>query len=873
LEIVARCSFSLSELRYQYPDEIENPALTPQQTLERLVWECAPARYPEGIPDNVAAQLRHELRLIEELAYAPYFLTVHSIVRFARSRGILCQGRGSAANSAVCYVLAITSIDPVRSGLLFERFVSAARKEPPDIDVDFEHERREEVIQWVYERYGRHRAALCATVIRYRARGAVREVGKVMGLTEDVTAALASQVWGWSEDGVEETHAAELNLNLEDRRLRLTLALARELIGFPRHLSQHPGGFVLTRERLDDLVPIEPAAMADRQVIEWDKDDIDALRFMKVDVLGLGMLGCLRRAFDLLEEHRGQRLDLAAIPAEDAATYAMIRRADTLGVFQIESRAQMSMLPRMAPRTFYDLVIEVAIVRPGPIQGDMVHPYLRRREGKEPVTYPTPELQRVLGKTLGVPLFQEQAMQVAIACAGFTATEADALRRSMATFKFTGGVSHFKDKMIEGMVARGYARDFAERTFSQIEGFGSYGFPESHAASFALIAYASSWMKCHHPDVFCCALLNAQPMGFYAPAQIVRDAREHGVAVRPVCVNHSRWDCTLEPDGARFAVRLGLRMVKGLANAHGAAIVARRGAVPFASVEDLWRRAGVPKAALERLAEADALREISSLSPCGRGLGGGVARGPGALQDWRCISRSGPGDRTGKAPPPDPLPQGEGGLSGPPASLDRRQALWAVRGLADAPLPLFAAADSKPELIEPPVALTPMTEGRVVVEDYRSVGLSLRRHPVAFLRDRLRARGMIACAKLAHVRDGRAVVVPGIVLVRQKPGSAKGVMFVTVEDETGIANLIVWPNVFERQRRVMLSASMIACHGRVQREGAVIHVVADRLEDLSALLRSIGDSGLPVPHGRGDQVTHPGGPDPREIRVRTRDFR
>ena len=491
-------------------------------------------------------QLRHELRLIAELEYAPYFLTVNSIVRFARSQGILCQGRGSAANSAVCYVLGITSIDPVRSGLLFERFISAERREPPDIDVDFESERREEVIQWVYARYGRDRAALCATVMRFRARGAIRDVGKALGLTEDVTGALASQVWGWSEGGVEEGHAEELNLNLGDRRLRLALQLARELIGFPRQLGTHPGGFVLTQDRLSDLVPIVPAAMAGRQVIEWDKDDIDALKFMKVDVLGLGMLGCMRRAFELIEQHHGVAMDLATIPAEDPATYAMIRRADTVGTFQIESRAQMSMLPRLKPRTFYDLVVQVAIVRPGPIQGDMVHPYLRRREGTEPVHYPKEELRRVLGKTLGVPLFQEQAMQVAIHCAGFTPGEADQLRRSMATFKFTGGVSHFRDKLIGGMVERGYEQAFAERTFSQLEGFGSYGFPESHAASFALIAYASAWMKCHHPDAFCAALLNSQPMGFYAPAQVVRDAREHGVEVRPVCVNVSRWDCTLE---------------------------------------------------------------------------------------------------------------------------------------------------------------------------------------------------------------------------------------------------------------------------------------------------------------------------------------
>ncbi len=492
LEIEERCRFMLDELSYQYPGEVVSPGETAQETLERMTFEGARERYPQGLPDEVAVQIRHELTLIERMGYAPYFLTVHSIVRFARSRGILCQGRGSAANSAVCYCLAITSIDPVRQGLLFERFVSEERNEPPDIDVDFEHERREEVIQWIYETYGRHRAALCSTVIRYRSRGAVREVGKAMGLPEDVTAALSGMVWGWSQDGVSEREAKDLNLNLEDRRLQLTLQLARQLIGTPRHLSQHPGGFVLTQERLDDLVPIEPAAMRDRQVIEWDKDDIEALKFMKVDVLGLGMLGCLRRAFDLLAEHKGRALDLATIPAEDEGTYAMIRKADTVGVFQIESRAQMAMLPRIKPKTFYDLVIEVAIVRPGPIQGDMVHPYLRRREGQEPVTYPTAALRRVLEKTLGVPLFQEQAMQVAIVAAGFTPGEADQLRRAMGTFKFSGGVSPFRDKLIKGMVANGYEPGFAERTFKQLEGFGSYGVPESHAASFALLVYASS---------------------------------------------------------------------------------------------------------------------------------------------------------------------------------------------------------------------------------------------------------------------------------------------------------------------------------------------------------------------------------------------
>ena len=574
VEIADRCTFSLEQLKYQYPDEISVPGRTPQEELARLTWEKAPLRYPDGVSAEVHKQLEHELRLIAELDYAPYFLTVHSIVAEARRREILCQGRGSAANSAVCYVLGITSIDPVRSELLFERFVSAERREPPDIDVDFEHERREEMIQWIYETYGRERSALTAVVTRYRARGAVREAGKALGLSEDMTSALSSSVWGWSREGVEEKHAEELNFDMGDRRLALTLDLARQLINTPRHLSQHPGGFVLTRDRLDELVPIEPAAMDDRQVIEWDKDDIDALGFMKVDVLALGMLSCLRRAFEFMSNDKGVDLDLATIPAEDTATYEMIRRADTLGVFQIESRAQMASIPLMAPKTFYDLVIQVAIVRPGPIQGDMVHPYRRRRNGEEEVTYPTPELRRVLEKTLGVPLFQEQAMRVAIECAGFTASEADLLRRAMATFKLTGGVSHFQDKLIGGMVARGYDREFAEKTFKQIEGFGSYGFPESHAASFALLAYASSWVKCHHPDAFCAALLNAQPMGFYAPAQIVRDAKEHGVEIRPIDVNHSRWDCTLETTSGRYmAVRLGLCMVRDLANADGAAIV------------------------------------------------------------------------------------------------------------------------------------------------------------------------------------------------------------------------------------------------------------------------------------------------------------
>ena len=823
--------FSLDELRYQYPDETDIPGESAQQTLERLVEDGAAWRFPQGVPAETRTQLAHELRLISELAYAPYFLTVHTIVRYARGRKILCQGRGSAANSSVCYVLGITAIDPTRSGLLFERFVSAERHEPPDIDVDFEHERREEVIQWVYEHYGRHRAALCATVMRFRARGAIRDVGKALGLTEDVTGALAGQVWGWSDEGVQAEHAAELNLNLEDRRLRLALSLARALIGFPRQLGTHPGGFVLTADRLDELVPVAPAAMADRQVIEWDKDDIDTLRWMKVDVLGLGMLGCLRRGFDLLAQHRGELLDMAGIPQEDADTYAMIRRADTLGTFQIESRAQMSMLPRLKPATLYDLVIQVAIVRPGPIQGDMVHPYLRRREGLERPEYPTPALERVLGKTLGVPLFQEQAMQVAIHCAGFSPGEADQLRRSMATFKITGGVSHFREKLISGMVANGYAAEFAEKTFRQIEGFGSYGFPESHAASFALIAYASAWMKCRHPDVFCCALLNAQPMGFYAPAQVVRDAREHGIEVRPVCVNASAWDCTLEPaSGRTLAVRLGMRMAHGLPRADAEAIRAARGD-GYAAMDVLWRRAAPSRAGLERLAEADSFRALG---------------------------------------------------------LDRRGALWAIRGLPDRDLPLFAALAQS----EPAASLARMAEPRAVVEDYRSTGLSLRAHPVAFLRESLAARGMIACAELATLPERKRVIVPGLILVRQKPGSARGVMFITLEDETGIANLVVWPSIFARQRRLVLSASMIACEGRVQRTGSVVHVVAETLADLSPLLRGLGR--LPDPFtprtGRGDEARHGGSPDPRErppvrprdiyipdgsagIRVATRDFR
>ena len=815
-EIVGRCGFSLKQLAYQYPHEAMMPGLSPQQVLERLVWDGAARRYPQGVPPEVGHLLHHELELIGKLAYAPYFLTVHNIVCYARHREILCQGRGSAANSAVCYVLGITSIDPTKHDLLFERFVSENRNEPPDIDVDFEHDKREEVIQWVYETYGRERAAICATVIRYRTRAALRDVGKAMGLNEDVTAALSSQIWGWSNRGMPAEQAAELGLDPNDHRLKLTLELAKQLIGTPRHLSQHPGGFVLTRDRLADLVPIEPAAMENRQVIEWDKDDIDILRFMKVDVLGLGMLGCLRRAFELLWTHKGIPYDLASVPQDDEPTYDMICKADTIGVFQIESRAQMSMLPRLRPRKLYDLVIEVAIVRPGPIQGDMVHPYLRRRHGTEAVVYPKPELKAVLEKTLGVPLFQEQAMRLAIECADFSPGRADQLRRSMATFKHTGTIGSFREELIAGMTAKGYEQNLAERIFKQLEGFASYGFPESHAASFAQLAYVSSWLKCHHPEAFCTALLNSQPMGFYRPAQIVRDAREHGVEVRPVDVARSDWDCTLEPAGEGFAVRLGLRMVKGLSEKNAKALRDARATAPFAGVEDLWGRTALPADILEKLAMADAFAG--------------------------------------------------------PFGLSRREALWAVKALRCRPLPLA------PPAAEPATPLTPMTAGREVFEDYEMVGLTLRRHPVAFLRGELDRSGTLPCAALRDAVDGRIVTVAGLVLVRQHPGSAKGVVFITLEDETGIANLVVWPDMFERYRRLIMAAKMIACHGRVQRESDVVHVVADRLHDLTPLLQTVTDRDDPqfaLPLARADEVERGSRPDPREtptLRFRSRDF-
>ena len=814
-KIVEHIDFKLEDLRYEYPDEITPDGMPAAERLARLTWDGAVRRYPQGIPAKVRDQLDYELALIGELSYEPYFLTVHDIVAFARSRGILCQGRGSAANSAVCYCLGITAVDPARMNLLFERFVSKERDEPPDIDVDFEHERREEVIQHIYETYGRDRAGLTATVVCYRTRGALREAGKVMGLSADSIDALAKNTWGWSREGVPEESLRELGLDPQAPRLKQTLALVGALVGFPRHLSQHVGGFVITRGPLRELVPIENAAMQDRTVIEWDKDDLDALGILKIDVLALGMLSCLKRGFAMLSAHKGLRHDLASVPAEDPAVYDMLCKADSLGVFQVESRAQMTMLPRLKPRCFYDLVIEVAIVRPGPIQGDMVHPYLRRRRGEEEVAFPSAELEEVLGKTLGVPLFQEQAMKIAIIAAGFTASEADQLRRAMATFKRVGTIHTFGQKLIDGMTERGYAPDFAERCFKQIEGFGTYGFPESHAASFALLVYVSAWMKCHHPEVFAAALLNSQPMGFYAPAQIVRDAREHGVEVRPVDVNASDWDCTLEPGGENgLALRLGLRQVKGLAQQDAMKLVDKR-ANGYGDILGLWRRAGLGKRALEALARADAFA-------C---LGGG-----------------------------------------------RRQALWQVRGLPEArPLPLFAAAGEEERGEEPAAALPDLAPGQEVVEDYASLRLSLRAHPLSFLRDGLRQEGWRDSRALTEVADGSRLKLAGLVLVRQRPGTASGVIFATLEDEWGVANLVIWPRVFESNRATVLKASLLGASGRVQKEGLVIHLVAERLFDLSPRLAALDQEACGAKQAQ--KALQPGLAKADEVRRPTRDQR
>jgi len=822
LKIVEQASFSLDDLAYEYPEEPCGQSATPQAELERLTDEGARTRYPGGVPDKVRKAVAYELALIAELDYAPYFLTVYDVVRFARTRGILCQGRGSAANSAVCFCLGITEVDPDRADLLFERFISPERREPPDIDVDFEHERREEIIQYIYEKYGRERAGLAATVITYRTRSALREVGKVFGLSEDAIGALTGTIWGHSSSRPQSARIDEAGLDPADPMLTQMMELVQTLIGFPRHLSQHVGGFVITRGRLDEVVPIQNAAMEDRTVIEWDKDDLDSLGILKIDILALGMLSAIRKALQMLGDEYGLDYNLSTIPPEEPDVYDMLCEADSVGVFQVESRAQMTMLPRLRPRAFYDLVIEVAIVRPGPIQGDMVHPYLRRRQGLEQVTYPSKELEAVLGKTLGVPLFQEQAMKIAIVAAGFSPGEADKLRRAMATFRRVGTIGTFQQKMIQGMAKNGYDPAFAERCFKQIEGFGEYGFPESHAASFALLVYASSWIKARYPDVFCAAILNAQPMGFYAPAQLVRDAREHGVEVREADINLSDWDATLEPgvparqklhpkyrkmaDTIRSerAVRLGFRLIKGLRQDDMARLVALRGD-GYDSIRDLWLRTGLGRATLLRLAEADAFRSLG---------------------------------------------------------LDRRAAVWAAQGLEQGGLkdrlPLFdtpAHGDLRPE---PDADLPAMPPGAQVIADYQTLSLSLKAHPVSFLRQKLRAQNVLPCADLGGVPNGRFVTVAGLVLVRQRPGSAKGVIFMTLEDEGGIANVIVWPKTFETYRPLVLGARFLKVRGRLQSESGVIHVVADHLDDATPMMselssRALSDAGL----ARADEVKRP----------------
>ncbi|MFC3097678.1 error-prone DNA polymerase [Alteraurantiacibacter palmitatis] len=880
-DVADACTFSLEELRYEYPEEIYPDGMSPQDYLVQQTWEGTKWRYPNGLPESVKEALERELALIGKMELARYFLTIKDIVDFARAQDppILCQGRGSAANSAVCYVLGITAVDPAKHQLLFDRFISEDRKEPPDIDVDFEHERREEVIQHIYAKYGRHRAGLCATVIHYRPRMAIRQVGKAMGLSEDVTAALARTVWGGHGHEIGERHATEAGVDITDPHLRRVLKLTEQMIGMPRHLGQHVGGFILTQSPLIETVPIGNGAMPDRSFIEWDKDDIEALGILKVDVLALGMLTCIRKCLDLLEAHHGRALTLASVPREDPETYAMLRRGDSLGVFQVESRAQMNMLPRLRPREFYDLVIQVAIVRPGPIQGDMVHPYLKRRRGEEAVVIPAPgaahgppdELTSILGRTLGVPIFQEQAMKIALDAAKFSGAEANRLRKAMATFRSRGMVDELQDMMVERMVARGYDRDFAQRCFNQIRGFGEYGFPESHAASFAHLVYVSSWLKCHFPAAFACGLLNSQPMGFYAPAQIVRDAREHGVAVLPVDVNCSDWDCTLEvmgsrggaeaqrnggslteaqrhregetaaqplsnagqvagnraeprpaaqsstvplclgerpksfrasasprePDAAR-ALRLGLRQVDGLPEHIAARIVAARAeGGAFADVEDLRSRARIGPAFVEQLASADAFGSLG---------------------------------------------------------LSRRQALWDARSLIGAPdLPLFAHAQARGDGVEKGRAVLPaMPLSEEVVADYQTTRLSLKAHPLAFLRADLAERGFVRACDLRDRTYRSMVQVAGVVLIRQRPGSAKGVCFITLEDETGVINLVIWPDLKDRQRKVVMGSRLMEVRGRVEYDDEVIHVIAHHMTDATHSLHRLSDDLLQAPLARAD---------------------
>jgi error-prone DNA polymerase len=775
LDIAGRISFSLDELRYEYPRELVPAGHTPASHLRQLTEAGIRRRWPQGIRADLRRSIEHELALIGELGYEPYFLTVHDIVRHARELGILCQGRGSAANSAVCFCLGITEVDPARIPLLVERFISRERNEPPDIDVDFEHERREEVIQYIYGKYGRHRAALAATVITYGPRSAIRDVGRALGLALAQVDRLARAMQWWDGRRIEDERIREAGLDPDNPAIRRLVRLARELLGFPRHLSQHVGGFVIARGPLAQLVPIENAAMEGRTVIQWDKDDLDELGLLKVDVLGLGMLSAIRRSFELIRAYSGRRLTLATVPAEDPAVYDMICAADTMGVFQIESRAQMAMLPRLKPRCYYDLVIEVAIIRPGPIQGDMVHPYLRRRSGEEPVSYPSPEVRQVLERTLGVPIFQEQVMQLAVVAAGFSPGEADQLRRAMAAWKRRGGLEPFEVRLLEGMRRRGYRPEFAEQLFRQIRGFGEYGFPESHAASFALLVYVSAWLKRHEPAAFTCALLNSQPMGFYAPAQLVQSARRQGVEVRCADVNASGWECSIEPGhGGRPALRLGLCLVGGLAESTAQRLVGVRAAAAFASIQDLVERAAPAAQDLAALAAGGALRSLAG---------------------------------------------------------HRHRAAWAVSG-AERPLPVLPQmriAEGVPLLRAP-------TEGEDLIADYNSIGLTLGRHPLALLRPQLRRERVQSAVEVRDVPAGRLVHTAGLVITRQRPGSAAGVIFVTLEDETGHINLIVWQSVAERQRRVLLDARLLGVWGRLQREGDVLHVIAGRLEDMSGLL-------------------------------------
>jgi len=831
LRFEEKLNFSLNELKHNYPDETTEEGIDPQTELERLTWEGANKRYPKGIPEKVKTLIRHELEIVSFKGYARYFLTVQDIVRFARSKevGILCQGRGSAANSAICYCMGVTDVDPDLTEVLFERFISVERDEPPDIDVDFEHEHRDKIIAYIYEKYSEKRTALAAAVISYRGRSALREVAKAMGLSDDVRNALSGSIWGWWSSKIGEKEAKAGGLDQSDPLSKHVIDRANEIMNFPRHLSQHVGGFVITKDRLDEIVPIMKTGMDERKMVEWDKDDLDAVSILKVDILALGMLSCLRRAFDLLNTHydainkEGDRIvDLATMTKEDSRVYDMICRADTLGVFQIESRAQMSMLPRLKPREFYDLVIEVAIVRPGPIQGDMVHPYLRRRQGLEKIEYHHPELEEILRRTRGVPLFQEQAMKIAIDIGGFSASEADKLRRAMATFKRNGTIHEYRDRMVGGMVAKGYPKEFAERCFKQIEGFGEYGFPESHAASFALLVYASCWFKTFYPDVFCAAILNSQPMGFYAPAQLVRDAQDHGVDTQPVDVNYSIWDCTLEEatfDRNRIlrrhaemrdviktthAVRLGFRQIKGLSEDLMQAFVERRG-LGYETVRDVWLRSGLNVEDIERLAQADAFRSIG---------------------------------------------------------LDRREALWAVHALdgksAAEKLPLFDRPGPPLRDNEPETRLPVMPLGEHVIHDYRSLGLSLKAHPVSFLRKRLDRTGVTPNEKLTDVPNGRRVSVAGLILVRQRPGKGNAI-FLTLEDEKHVANIIVWKSDFERLLPVIMGSKLVRVTGKLQCESDVVHIVAQKIEDLTPWLAELSEqAGLFDSLIPADEVKHPG---------------